>query len=329
MRPRRAFVVAFAVLLVAQAAVAAGATRAEGLGWQYELFTDNVTLTYSPTNPTPADTVVIRIESNNPSVPIYSVTTLLTYQIPGMPASTSGLPFFPVNSTVQEGRLSLSAFANNTVVTFRVMVYDVKYSYIVSDNYTFTVIGSARSGGWRHSLFEDNLDMTWSPQSPNATESVKVTINSRDGIGIYGAYVYVTYNNVSGGYPMQVVNATCMECSLPGYSKGTMVEFWVTAWDKYTNITTSTPRNFTVITGEDRMSHDFVEFDAISAMAGLMAFSAVGGAAFLRVLASERARRRKATQYGRSSAENSCGLPMEAEEGDAKPGSQAPKGAGK
>jgi hypothetical protein len=156
-----------------------------------------------------------------------------------------------------------------------------------------------------------------------------VTIRSKDGVVIYGAYLYLTYEvkagqPQSGGYPFILVNQTSMACEIPGYPMGTSVRFWVSAWDKYNNLTISAYYNYTVPREEDYTSHEFVPMDGFSIVGGLAAFAAVGSAAYLRVLNQERKRRDKGTKYGKTGFENEISTPPKSGGPQGKPGNAAP-----
>ena len=244
MRRVQAFVaVVLLALIVVQAIPAGGETRAdERLGWQAETFQDNVNLTFSPRSPTPMEPVVIRAQSRNPLDHVQVAYAYMTIQLPNSGPVTTGLTFSRINETVMT--CTLSAYPNGTLVRFYVNVLDFYNTPAISGNYTYTVAGQDRPGGWVHSEFSKNLNITWAPNVPNATEPSKVTIRSKDGVGIYGAYLYLTYEvNVgqpqSGGYPFVRINQTAMSCDIPGYPMGTGVRFWVSAWDKYNNLTIS------------------------------------------------------------------------------------------
>jgi hypothetical protein len=202
---------------------------------------------------------------------------------------------------------TLSAYPNGTLVQFYVNVLDYYNTPAISGNYTYTVMGQDRPGGWVHSEFSKNLNSTIAPNPPNASQPAKVTITSKDNVTVYGAYLYVTYEAVigqpqSGGFPFNRINSTAMYCDIPGYPMGTEVRYWISAWDKYNNLTISSYYNYTVPREEDYTSHEFVAFDGIAVVGGLVAFAAVGAWAFLRVLGEEQKRRDKGTKYGSQSA---------------------------
>jgi hypothetical protein len=301
---RIAVAIAFAVAVIVQATAARGdGVRAEPLGWQYEDFSDNVNLTFSPASPTPMEPVVIKAVSKNPQVHIQVAYAYLTVQLLNSGPVTTGLTFSRVNETVMT--CTLSAYPNGTLVRFYVNVLDFFNTPAISGNNSYTVMGQDRPGGWMHSEFEKNLNLTWSPYVPNATEPTTVTIVSKEGVAIYGAYLYLTYEvkpgqPQSGGYPFVRLNQTAMGCEVPGYPMGTAVRFWVSAWDKYNNLSISSYYNYTVLKEEDYTNHEFVPFDGLAVVGGMVAFAAVGSFAYLRVLGTERRRRAKGTQYGKS-----------------------------
>jgi hypothetical protein len=316
--------IALAAATLAQAAPAAEETRADSLGWQYEDFADNVNLTFAPAAPTPMEPVVIRAQSRNPLVHIQVAYAYMTVQLVNSGPVTTGLTFSRYNETVMT--CTLSAYPNGTLVRFYVNVLDYYNTPAISGNCSYTVMGQDRPGGWIHSEFSKNLNVTCAPNPPNASQPAKVTITSKDSVLIYGAYLYVTYETVvgqpqSGGFPFNRVNQTSMYCDIPGYPMGTAVRFWVSAWDKYNNLTISGYYNYTVPREEDYTSHDFVEFDGLGAVGGLAAFAAVGSWAFLRVLGSERERREKGTKYGKSGQDGSL-TPSDAAAAESGPGKE-------
>jgi hypothetical protein len=278
----------------------ASAQTTERIGWQFEDFDDNVNLTYAPKTPTPQEPVVVRIESRNPKVFMQVAYAYITVQLPGSGPVTTGLTFSRYNETVMTA--TFSAYPNNTVVKFYLNVLDYFNVPAQSGNYSYIVQGQDKPGGWLHAAFLDNVNVTWRPMVPNATEPARVTITSRDGVTVYGAYLYVTYEvkvgqPQSGGFPFLRTNNTAMWCDIPGYPMGTSVRFWVSAWDKYNNLTISPYYNYTIPREEDYSNHEFADFDGLAVVGGLMAFAIAGGVAYWRVLEAERRRREKGTKY--------------------------------
>jgi len=299
--------IAVALSTLVQVSPAAAQAPSDSLGWQYEDFADNVNLTFGPAAPTPMEPVVIRAQSKNPQVHIQVAYAYMTVQLVNSGPVTTGLTFSRYNETVMT--CTLSAYPNGTLVRFYVNVLDYYNTPAVSGNYSYTVMGQDRPGGWVHSEFAKNINVTVAPNPPNASQPAKVTITSKDNVTIYGAYLYVTYEvkvgqPQSGGFPFNRINASAMYCDVPGYPMGTEVRYWVSAWDKYNNLTISGYYNYTVPREEDYTSHEFAEFDGIAVVGGLIAFAAVGGWAFLRVLGTEKGRRDKGTSYGKASQDS-------------------------
>jgi len=119
--------------------------------------------------------------------------------------------------------------------------------------------GVASAGGWLYSAFDDNIDISWTPQAPNNLEPVNVTIDAKWNQTISLAYLY--YNVTEAGEksprpggpygltfaPADGGNAR-MYAVLPRdlNTAGRQVEFFVGAYDELNQGISSGVRGYTV-----------------------------------------------------------------------------------
>ncbi|MBI5000206.1 MAG: hypothetical protein HZB92_01570 [Euryarchaeota archaeon] len=304
MRPL-AILLALTMLLPAMAMAGQRAEAADYIGWQEETFERNVKLDYGPKSPTPTEPVVVSIESLDSRVFIQVAYLYLTIKLVEGRTVTTGLSFSRVNATAMT--CTLSSYANGTVVTFYVNVLDYYNVPLISQNYTYSVYGSDRPGGWLHSEFQRNVLLNMSSISPNATEQVHVTIDSIENNTVYGANLYIVFEAEpgkpqSGGFPFRVVNATAMEVDIPGYPGGTKVSFWVAAWDKYNNLTVSPYYNYTVQEAQNYTAHDFVPSMDLWAFPGLAGVVVLGVISYAVMSRKEKRRRERGDDYMKGGA---------------------------
>jgi len=229
-------------------------TRAGEIGWQYEVFDDNLEMTITPDEPTTDHNIVIEIVSRVPGVEIQIANLYATIQPDG------GLEF-PYQSVFQRWndsamRVVLSPFPyDGYKITLWVVAYDWFNSPMDSresfNNILFDVTGS----GWMHAGFEANVGLSFHPMTVNASEELTVTIVSRENVTFGGANLWWTYETPDGeivtgvgrNFSKKNSNMTEMSESIMGYPAGTNVTFWVQVWDLYNDVLVSTEYNYSIL----------------------------------------------------------------------------------
>lgn len=92
--------------------------------------------------------------------------------------------------------------------------------------------------------FENNIEIEFGPQQPIEYQTVNVTINSRHGVPIIQADLWIDIKGPeytsSGAYPMNKFNSTSRFVVLNGYASHTNVSFYITAYDGATELTSDT-----------------------------------------------------------------------------------------
>ncbi len=251
--------VLFAVLSIAFANTAShgeGTVEREGtrqiIGWQHADFADNLKVDYSPISPKPTDAITITITSLEPDVTIQMAIVDITVAFPRTGITTGSRSFQRISET--EMKIMIGPYEyNGTSVTFFINAYDYNNVPMQSPAYTVDIVGEEKTGGWNHLTFEGNIKLTQTPAAPNASEPVTITIESRDGVPIEGANLYFIYTPVggsseSGGWAFDRLNFSAMEREITGnfHPAGANISYWVVVWDEYSELTKSTPRNYTI-----------------------------------------------------------------------------------
>jgi hypothetical protein len=229
-------------------------TRAGEIGWQYEVFDDNIEMTITPDEPTTDQDILIEIVSKVPGVDIQIANLYATVQPDG------GLEF-PYQSVFQRWndsalRVSLSPFPYDG---YRITLWIVAYDWFNSpmdsresfNNIFFDVTGS----GWVHAGFDSNVGLSYHPMTVNASEEVTVTIVSNENITFGGANLWWTYETPDGervtgvgrNFSKKNSNMTEMSEAIMGYPAGTNVTFWVQVWDSYNDVLVSIEYNYSVL----------------------------------------------------------------------------------
>ncbi len=227
-------------------------TRQGFVGWQHASFDENLEVDYAPVNPKPTDPIRITIRSLEPDVTIQMAYVDITVTYPQGGVATGGRTFLRVTET--EMKCLIGPYdVNGTTVAFFINAYDYNNVPMQSPVYTINVMGEERTGGWNRLTFDDNIKLTQTPVSPNASEAVNIIIESRDSIPIEGANLYFLYKPIggaveSGGWAFDRVNMTTMEREIPAnfHPAGANISYWIVAWDEYSNLTKSEPMNYSV-----------------------------------------------------------------------------------
>lgn len=227
----------------------AGAEEVEHTkGWNHDDFHDNMILTYVPYAPNETQSVSIRIESKE-AVQIKNATLHFNVTFSGGNSSEGSWSFLRENETVMV--TNIRPYANGTKVIFFVVASDLDGNLTISPEYPYIVIGEVVEG-WQHEVFEDNVAVSYIPQRPQGNQMVIVKIVSKEeNVTIAGANLYVKYrlrgqSEQTGGFPFNIVNSSTLVAEIPGYPLGTVVTFWVRAWDKDIEIITSEEYIYTI-----------------------------------------------------------------------------------
>lgn len=122
----------------------------------------------------------------------------------------------------------------------------------------------AQTHTWTYATFEENIGLSYSPAIPNSTESVRVTLEGKEGQPITGANMYYTWTaggsqSQTGGGKFNAINTTTMYYDIRGYVGGTVIRFYVTAWDSQYNQITSMEYNYTVAKNGSWLGTSFEE----------------------------------------------------------------------
>jgi len=210
-------------------------------GWNHDDFFDNIILTYVPYAPNETQSVSIRIESKE-VVQIKNATLHFNVTFTDGNSSEGSWSFLRVNETVME--TDIRPYPSGTTVEFFVVASDLDGNYTTSSKYSYIVIGEVVEG-WQHEGFNDNVGVTFLTQRLLGNQKVTIKIVSKEeNVTIAGANLYMTYklrgqDVQSGGFPFESVNSTTLVAEIPGYPLGTVVTFWIEAWDKDIKIITS------------------------------------------------------------------------------------------
>ena len=222
------------------------------IGWQHASFEENLEVDYSPISPKPTDAITITITSLEPDVTIQMAIVDITVIFPDTGVSTGSRSFQRISET--EMKIMIGPYEyNGTTVNFFINAYDYNNVPLQSQAYSLEIVGEERTGGWNHLTFEGNIKLTQTPAAPNASEPVTITIESTDGIPIEGANLYFIYTAVgsapeSGGWAFDRLSFTSMEREITSnfHPAGANISYWVVVWDEYSELTKSTPYNYTI-----------------------------------------------------------------------------------
>ena len=231
-------------------------TRVGEIGWQYDMFSQNLEVNVTPESITTLDQIIITITSVIPEVAINQATLYgVVYPDDGFQFPIS-YPFFKVDTDTMSFRCIIEPFAQFSG-------YDIEF-YIVAYDYFNTPMDSRTSNlyfnyeavgsGWIYDTFDDNIQLEYWPLKANASEEVTVTLISRENVTIKGANLWVIYETPEGdveeggwNFSKANVNSTIMRQTIPGYGAGTNITFWVIAWDEYNAQMVSDFYNYSVI----------------------------------------------------------------------------------
>lgn len=219
-------------------------------GWNHDDFNDNIILTFVPYAPNETQSVSIRIESKE-TVQIKNATLHFNVTFSDGKSSEGSWSFLRVNGTVME--TSIRPYASGTKVVFFVAASDYDGNLTTSPNNNYIVIGDVVEG-WQHEGFEDNVGFSLMSQTPMGNQKVIVKIISKEeNVTIAGANLYIKYrlrgqSEQFGGFAFDIVNSTTLVAEIPGYPLGTVVIFWIEAWDKDIKVITSEEYFYTIET---------------------------------------------------------------------------------
>ena len=247
---RRALALSLLVLLLILAP--SGPAR----GWLNPTFEEDVEITQDPTDPTSADSVQVRIRTRDPSLAIKFAYLLYFIRQPGsdLEEGPYNATFIPVSESANR-RLFAPAIRpqlNGTVVTYRIDAWDFFNEPRGSDWYSYTVIGAVVTRRWTADTFEENLVMAWTPTGPDPHQPVTVTIQAIDPqvtistAHLYLVAAYLDEAPVQGGFIFQRQGNVSLEVQIPGYPAGTLVRWWVIAYDLSNEGMTSEVRSYSV-----------------------------------------------------------------------------------
>jgi hypothetical protein len=137
----------------------------------------------------------------------------------------------------------------------------VAYDYLFSpmDSRTSTTFSYEVKGtGWQYKTFDENVELTYSPQPVHPSHSVVVRLCSTSNITIYYAQLSFSchFINETTLYYNMTFNktnekSTEMECHIPMYPAGSKIYFYVRANDKFGSVIVSTQKQYTVIDVEN------------------------------------------------------------------------------
>jgi len=236
------FVLAAVVLLVSVAgSVVAPPARAT---WPSPVFEDNLAVEWSPLRPTDQDRVTLVIRVIPANTFIKGANVYLSITDPDNVTRGPFPNFMVVGSPPAQATFGVRAYPNGTTVSFYFVAWDFENDIVTSRAYSYRVEG-APAFGWRHTGFEENVEVGWFPPLPQPHDLVTVSIRSREpNVQIGGAnllirYIYQADPPKAGGFVMQYVNTTHLAATVPGFPPGTQVVFWIVAWDKDVNTITS------------------------------------------------------------------------------------------
>jgi hypothetical protein len=228
--------------------------RAQEIGWQYDTFDENLVWHISPESPTSDEPMVVTVYS------VYPGVYLSDAHFHAIIEPDEGLPFEyqntfqRVNNT--EMRCTVGPFAYKGFdISFYILAYDwqnIKMDSYESYNYIHYYVGGP---GWKYQSFDENIDLTYTPLTVNATEEVTVTITSIHNVTMKGANLWWTYltpegelvTGVGDNFTHSNTEMTQMTQTIRGYSAGTNVTFWVQAWDVYVDQIISEEYNYSVL----------------------------------------------------------------------------------
>lgn len=245
-------------------------TRAGEIGWQYDSFEENLEMTITPQLPTTEEPIIIEIVSTIPDVEIQIANLYATIQPNG------GLEF-PYQSVFQRWndtamRCSVGPFPYDGYrITLWVIAYDW-FNYNMDSRESFNnIFYDVAGSGWKHDVFNDNVMLSYSPMTVNATEEVTVTVTSKENVTFGGANLWWTYETPDGelvtgvgkNFSIKNQDVTEMKEDIMGYPAGTNVTFWVQVWDQYNVVLVSREYNYSVlgVTEYTNFPFEYVTFD--------------------------------------------------------------------
>jgi AAA+ superfamily predicted ATPase len=218
-----------------------GSTRANGPE-------PEVILDYTPKKPIHMDEVNVTIRSKFGDE-ITRASLLVTF-IKFGESRSGGYQFTMINSTLGYAVIDGTQNQGETDVYFYAIA-DFDTVEVTTEEYQYRV---EYLGTWQSLVFSENINMKFSPTTPEPGETVKVSINSLSQlIPIKYAFlqIQVRFPGVdfeqSGGVNFTRANDTSMYAEITGYPGSTNVTFWVEAYDEALTKTTSPKYYYTVV----------------------------------------------------------------------------------
>ncbi|UCE74057.1 MAG: AAA family ATPase [Methanomassiliicoccales archaeon] len=205
--------------------------------WQDTVFENNLFLDFDPASPDNLEPVNVSITSINSSQPLSSAFLFCNFTRDGE-FTEGGYTFSFSDSSYTKMYCMIPDIQNTggTVVNFHVVAYDEINSPITSNEHQYTV---AKNGSWPYSTFDENIQVTYHPQAPEAYQEVGITIQSRhSNVPISSAEITweIETPNQIPRYGMALFNAinpTTLNVTIPGYEGESNVTFTITAYDQY------------------------------------------------------------------------------------------------
>ena len=226
----RTTIIAIILLAAALLAMLPGGSR--GALFKNDNFEDNLAIAYVPAIPYEYKEVNVTVRSLHG---VALVSAELWIDIKGAEYTSSGAyPMERVNSTARA--VTIPGYASGTNVTFHVTAYDG--ARLLTSGKMYYDVAARLS--WRHSTFEQNLDLEFAPGVPTESEMVSVMIDSRDpGVKVRRADLNMSVkfpdfdNSISSAVSMTRINDYSFGTDIRDYPGGTEVSFRITAYDEY------------------------------------------------------------------------------------------------
>ncbi len=218
-----------------------------------------VQLDFTPQNPVDSEEVNVTIESKYGYEIIWA--TLYITLIKSGESRTGNYVFHPVNETKWYCTIPGDQNQGDTYVYFYAdVIFDD--AEVKTDRFNYTVI---YQNTWASSVFEENINLLYTPLEPLAGESVNISIDSIDeNTPIKLAFLKVKLK-VPGDAAVQEgfknftkINSTHYFCIIPGYPAEFNLTFWVEAYDNTLKKVVSEKFNYIVKQSPDKKGDQVV-----------------------------------------------------------------------